>query len=533
MKRIIYTLCLVAAPFLFQSCDNLNLSPEDYYASGNYWKNEAQVENFATGLHNGLRNQMVENNQRIGEWRAATLSTEANLCGSQTRFSNYINNIISETTPILTNWAGFYGNILQVNHMIENLENGCAFLSDNSKNYYKGIAYGMRAYYYFWLYRMYGGVPLELTPKVTGDFTPVSLYLERASAEATLQQIKDDVKVSLDAFNATNKSANYYFWSKNASLMLKAEVYIWSAKVTTDDAKEAHAATGNSDLNTAKSALAEITGKSLDSDFGKLFTEGGKLKNNEVILALYLDKDEYTKRDYFRRFVHHNNFNGTAVVDKNGKALAGADNDPLNVLGDGLQNEEWKNSFVNSYDETDSRRAATFFEFFRAEDGKPGNNMIKFLGQTQGTVHYWDADVILYRYADAVLMLAEIENGLTGKCATYINQIRERAYGENYNEEVKYTDGSYAENELAILRERDKEFVGEGKRWFDVLRLQDANKKPLVFSVLSGYEDANGYTNAVLSTNEAYKVLWPIEVSLIANDPKLTQTVNYPTNVKK
>ncbi len=532
MKKIIYTLCLAAAPFIFPSCDSLNLAPEDYYASGNYWQNEAQVDQFTIGLHNGLRSQFVRNAQYIGEWRGATLSTDGNLCSSATRFSNYINNLISEDSPLQSNWAGFYGPILQVNHMIENLENGCDFLSDDSKNYYKGIAYGMRAYYYFWLYRMYGGVPLELSVKVTGDFTQEELYMERASAEATLQQIKDDVKASLDGFNATNKSTNYYTWSKNASLMLKAEVYLWSAKVTTDDAKEAHTATGKADLETAKSALTSITGKELDSDFGKLFTKSGKLKNNEVIFALYLDKDEYTDRDYFRRFVHHTGFNGTAVVDKDGTSLSGANADPLNVLGDGLQNEEWKRSFVESYDETDSRRAGTFFEFFRASDGKAGNNMIKFLGQTSGTVHYWDPDIILYRYADAVLMLAEIENGLTGKCADYINQIRQRAYGDNFTADVKYTDGSYAENELAILRERDKEFVGEGKRWFDVLRLHDANKKPLVFSAAAAYADGNGYTNAILSTDEAYKVLWPIEVSLINNDPKLTQTVNYPTKTK-
>lgn len=533
MKRVIYTLCLAAAPFLFQSCDNLDLAPEDFYASGNYWKNEAQVENFATGLHNELRAQLIENIQRIGEWRGATLSTDGNLCGTSTRFSNYINSIISEDTPIHENWSGFYGKILQVNHMIENLENGCAFLSDNNKNYYKGVAYGMRAYYYFWLYRIYGGVPLELTVKVTGDFTQEDLYMERSSAEATLQQIKDDVKASLDGFNGTNKSANYYFWSKNASLMLKAEVYMWSAKVTTDDVKEAHTATGKADLETAKSALNEITGKKLESDFGKLFTEEGKLNNNEVILAIYADRDEYTNRDYFRRFVHHNNFNGATVVDKNGTELTGASSDPLNVLGDGLQYEEWKTSFVNSYDETDSRRAATFFEFFGKSDGKAGNNMIKFLGQTEGTVHSWDADVILYRYADAILMLAEIENGLTGKCATYINQIRERAYGENFNDDVKYTDASYAENELAILHERDKEFAGEGKRWFDVLRLHDANKQPLVFSAAAAYANGNGDTTPILSTDQAYKVLWPIEVSLITNDPYLTQTVNYPTKTNQ
>ena len=39
----------------------------------------------------------------------------------------------------------------------------------------------------------------------------------------------------------------------------------------------------------------------------------------------------------------------------------------------------------------------------------------------------------------------------------------------------------------------------------------------------------NGLTYSVLNDENAYKVLWPIERSLINNDPLLTQTVNYPT----
>ena len=70
---------------------------------------------------------------------------------------------------------------------------------------------------------------------------------------------------------------------------------------------------------------------------------------------------------------------------------------------------------------------------------------------------------MLYRYSDVLLMMAECENGLGNPCASYINEVRARAYGDNFagNE---YVEGTFAENELAILQERDKEFVGEGKR---------------------------------------------------------------------
>ncbi|WP_273157825.1 RagB/SusD family nutrient uptake outer membrane protein [Bacteroides fluxus] len=535
MKKILYTLCLMAAPLFFQACDNLDLSPIDYSGSENFWQNEAQVNSFMLGLHNHLRSQFVADAFKLGETRGETLKKGTNSCGSSSSYSNLIANEISESNPQTSNWNGFYGKLLQVNHMIEQLEGACIFLDDNSRNYYKGIAYGLRSYYYFWLYRTYGGVPLELTVKVTnGSISAPDLYLKRATAEATLQQIKDDVEASLTAFGQTNKTTpSYYFWSKSASLMLKAEIYLWSAKVKTDDPETPHTPGGVADLNIAKSALSEVIGKySLESDFSKLFKEEGKGNNNEVILALYLDKDEYVNRNHFRTFFYHMNFAGNNQVDADGNDIT----DPLDLKGEGLLYNEWSESFVTSFDKKDLRRAATFYEYYSKGDGTPDNPggkhgcaMLKYFGQNVDGTHYFDPDIILYRYADAILMMAEIENGLGGDCAKYINDIRQRAYGANYDAAVTYANGTYAENELAILKERDKEFVGEGKRWFDLLRMHDANKEPLVFSVEAAYLQGDE-TGAILDkATESYRVLWPIERSLMSNDPELEQTVNYPT----
>ena len=530
MKKILYTICLATAPLFFQACDNLDLAPIDYTASGSYWQNEAHVSNFVVGLHNDLRAQLGTQHLQYGEYRSEIINTGTNVCGTSTKLGNYLTNTISESSTLISNWGGFYGKILQVNVLIEQLETGCGFLTDSQRNYYKGVAYGLRAYYYFWLYRSYGGVPLELEVKVgKGSISAPDLYLARSTAEATLSQIKSDVETSLTAFgNTTQKSKNYYHWSKDASLMLKGEVYLWSAKVTTDDRDKAGVHTGNlnkDDLTTAKNALTQITGYELEGDFSQLFKQAGKLNNKEVILALYYNKDETTS-GHARDFFHHPSFNGNSVVDEDGNALG---DDPIKLEGSGLQYNEYKESFVKAYDKADSRRAATFFEYYRASDNKFGCNMLKFFGQTIGTTHYFDPDVILYRYADVVLMLAEIENGLGNDCSSYINQIRKRAYGDNYSDAVKYTKGTFAENELAILKERDKEFVGEGKRWFDLLRLMDASKNPLVFSVDAAYGE-NGDVYSVLDkSTEAYKILWPINSAVIQADPLLKQTVNYET----
>lgn len=97
--------------------------------------------------------------------------------------------------------------------------------------------------------------------------------------------------------------------------------------------------------------------------------------------------------------------------------------------------------------------------------------------------------------------------------------IRERAYGENFDETVAYKNGDFAANELAILQERSKEFFGEGKRWFDLVRLQDASHKSLAYSAAASY---NG--NPII-TNQP--ILWPIDTGVLSGDKLIEQTPGY------
>ena len=55
MKKIIYIISLFISTVLYTSCDALDLAPEDYFGSGNYWNNEAQVDGYMTGMHSQLR----------------------------------------------------------------------------------------------------------------------------------------------------------------------------------------------------------------------------------------------------------------------------------------------------------------------------------------------------------------------------------------------------------------------------------------------------------------------------------------------
>ncbi|WP_198424742.1 RagB/SusD family nutrient uptake outer membrane protein [Spirosoma endbachense] len=123
------------------------------------------------------------------------------------------------------------------------------------------------------------------------------------------------------------------------------------------------------------------------------------------------------------------------------------------------------------------------------------------------------SDVVVLRYADALLMLAEVENelGNTTAAATNLNLIRTRAGLANT------TAASQANLRIAIDLERQLELVGEGYRWFDLLRSGTA------ISVMNAWFK----TNNILITIAAKDLLMPIPQSQIDTDPAIKQNPGY------
>ena len=68
-------------------------------------------------------------------------------------------------------------------------------------------------------------------------------------------------------------------WSKAATLMLKAEIYLWAAKVSI----QGYTATGTDDLKVAKTALNEIVDKfELLKNFKSIFSTSNR--NNKKLV---------------------------------------------------------------------------------------------------------------------------------------------------------------------------------------------------------------------------------------------------------
>lgn len=500
MKKIINYIIVMTA-LIVTSCDALDLAPQDYYAEGNFWKNESQVSGYLTGLHSQLRN-MSGTFFIMGEQRGGLFLANGTF-GTGMDNVILINHNLKENSPGYSNWAGMYGNLIDINMFIYKLEGGLPFLSKEKADYYLGQAHGLRALYYFYLLRTWGGVPLITDPKVaTGATDPTQLYTARSTEAETVDFLKKEITLSETYFANDNFTitAGREYWSKAATLMLKAEIYLWAAKVYGNDLAN--------DLKTAMSALNSIksSGKfDLLPKFSDVFAYNNK-GNKEIIMSIHYEKGEAEQN--LRRFMYDIPMMAN-WYDSEGDPMM----DPLNVGDKCILANEWKWELFESYSEKDTRKHTTFLDFYNKDKSKHGIVLRKFLGIVDNNIRSYSDDMPFYRYADVLLMMAEIKNKQGGDPSDEINEIRKRACGEG-NYEV-YSNKSFSENERAILEERDKEFVREGKRWFDVRRMQDASGKPLAFTV-SG-----------LSESEAYKLLWPIDTGTMTKDPLIKQNPGY------
>jgi hypothetical protein len=86
-------------------------------------------------------------------------------------------------------------------------------------------------------------------------------------------------------------------------------------------------------------------------------------------------------------------------------------------------------------------------------------------------------DFYLYRFADVLLIFAEAENKVNGPTTdayNAINQVRRRAYGLPTNTPNATSDLTAGLSQAAfddkVFTERGYEFIGEDKRWFDMVR---------------------------------------------------------------
>ena len=508
MKKFKTLLVVSITGVILCGCSALDLAPTDYYSIHNYWSSLPQCERFIIGLHLRMRNQQ-ENFLLMGEMRDGLFKTETSTTvGQSTYHLPIVSNNLSETNYGIAKWGAFYQDIYQINHAIEKIRKECAFLTDIQRNTFLGQLYGIRAYYYFHLFRTWGGVPLCDEPDILMTQDLNKLDKSRATEEQIYKFIRDDIDRSYECYSTLSFDPyknSFVYWNKAATCCLLAEVYLWGAKVKPIGGTNVYADNIDADMTKVITALnaAKATATPV-SNFATVFKEKTAV-NTEVIFALYFGVGESSNN--FGYFTYPT-ATFTGYTDANGIELV----DPIQAGGGALR-YEWQFSFFESFSDTDTRKKATFFDFYKkdpiTQEEIQGVFLNKFIGVMNAGIRVYSDNYPIYRYMDIVLMLAEAEcmRGDAPAVKAYIEEVRRRAYGLSF---PPFTYTTQLDAEEAILEERVKEFVAEGKNWYDKRRMLGGEKAKVL--VLNGDERL---------------LLWPVDPATLSTDSKVEQTDGY------
>jgi hypothetical protein len=135
----------------------------------------------------------------------------------------------------------------------------------------------------------------------------------------------------------------------------------------------------------------------------------------------------------------------------------------------------------------------------------------------------------VYRYADVLLLYAEALNRLGDSegAIGIINQLRLArgnriiASSSDYSEPFGNTEHSV---EKLIYDERQLELFGEGKRWFDLMRVDWGME---VISEHIQYLKAQLEMEDLIGFTDRGRLYWPVYQNVIDINPKIVQSPSY------
>lgn len=448
---------IIAVCFTYMAChDELDQEPITEKSASNFFSTADELESAIIGVYANLQNNALYGLDMIAAGEIAgdhTFDEQPSNDGG--RFGEIDEFFILPSNDLVGDvWRVSYKAILGCNIVLNRIDR-IDFENESDRTRLTGEAKFLRALMYFNLVRLYGDVPL-----VANESEDVNDFFGqgRTSLEQVYDQIVDDLIESQDGLPANSANGRV---TLGAAQALLGKVYLTLGNF---DAAEAQ-------LEAVVSSGDYALESSLDAIFGE-DNEG----NSETIFAVQFTSGLNNQSEGSPSFTQFS-------PEASGLPNAKGHNIPTR-------------SFYDSYDPNDLR-VGVYVDTIAT-----GVAFANKFGTTSVNPDDGGADFILLRYSDVVLMYAEAlnENSKTSLALNQLNSIRTRAGLPN--------SAASTQEEIrdAIADERCFELIGEGHRWFDLLRTDQAL---LTLGIDSTF------------------LLFPIPQSQIDTDPAITQNPGY------
>ncbi|PQB08938.1 hypothetical protein BST83_00855 [Polaribacter filamentus] len=509
------------------SCDNLvDEQPISEIGFTEFWKTPNDAENGVAGAYDRMQKSFKANHYFWGEMRADNFHE-----GSGGATANNLELVFNDLTSgnDYFRWNNLYNLINQANLAIKYLPE-----IQGVNRSLLGEAYALRAFAYFHAIRVWGSVPVFTDPIENQN---QELQRPRTNGTTIMNEVIIPDIIAAEGF--MEQFANPYRFSKSSIFCLQAEVYMHlqdynKAKEALDKFEALNEFTLTNSVQGWQNLFLNDIGEKIPSGITtingpELELRGtGKIQSgSELILSINFDLLDTDRAAIYAIFM-------TGI--------------PSFYISPALENK-WRTKFpidsttwVNKYPTvapqltqkvsyTDNgvlldSLAPVYgdWRYFLCREGDI-DVLSQEIGEARSTKYqktnaglgFDDSDIVLYRYSGMKLLLAEAENrlGNTTKALELVNEIRTARMLPM----VTLTEfgATIDDRENYILDERQLELLGEGKRWWDLMR---TGKTIEVMNPI-----LNTVPNGIPLTPQ--RIFSPIFDDHLIENPLLEQTLGY------
>lgn len=517
--NFIYILVTAFAVGSMSCAKLLDVPPQNKLVLNEFWLSKGQAIGAVAGIYSNLGSTKlitgtnpttatsispVESYIYWGEMRGELLKSSPGKLPSAEVTKENVDNFIVTPNDVTTKYTQFYKIINGANQAIKNIPGIMAkdptFTQTDADNL-TGEAYFLRGYAYFWLVRAFKEVPLMLEPSQTDN---QDYNLPKSSSDEIFAQIVSDLeraKQTLPEWYTNNQYAHCRATIYTAATTL-ADVYLTMAAMSNDPSLKStyyQKAIDDCDLVINSGRYFLIHGSIL----GTVWSVGG---TGESIFENFSSSTLNNQTNNLKLWFTDNIY---FVVTTSIDALF---LDPI---------RDYRGALVPTGPVPPSGIVFSYV----ASSGV----ISKYLKSTRDAI--WN----FYRYPEVLLMKAEALAHLVPDnaenlvmAADLVNQLRARAYGITLYTKVLPSSTLGMDN--LILNERGREFLAEGKRWFELVRFASrdnfANPELLIERIVQSY---SGTFQMIIRPRITNPESWylPLNADALSSNPNLIQNSYY------